>query len=118
MQLSGGQKQRLAIARAILKDPEILILDEATNALDSQSEVLVQQALEEFMTHRTVILIAHRLSTVMNADQILVIDRGRVKEAGTHRQLLRHGGVYQMLYQIQAGGFEAARKVMQEYELG
>jgi ATP-binding cassette subfamily B protein len=99
--LSGGEKQRLSIARAILKDPQILVLDEATSHLDSQSEVYVQQALEELMRDRTTVVIAHRLSTVMSADKILVMNQGRVIEQGTHEELLRRGGMYAELYHTQ-----------------
>jgi len=101
LRLSGGQKQRIAIARAILRDPKILILDEATSALDSESEHLIQQALDTLMANRTTFAIAHRLSTVMNADQILVIDGGEVIERGTHLELVQMGGRYQKLAEIQ-----------------
>lgn len=101
--LSGGEKQRLAIARVILKDPRILILDEATSSLDTASERLVQQALQPVMAGRTTIAIAHRLSTILNADLIVVIDRGRLVEQGTHRELLERGGLYAHLYQQQFG---------------
>jgi len=108
--MSGGEKQRLAIARVILKDPRVLILDEATSSLDTASERLVQQALEPLMERRTTIAIAHRLSTILAADVILVLDRGRVVERGTHTELLARGGLYASLYrqQFQSGLVEAA----------
>ena len=99
--LSGGEKQRVAIARVLLKDPRILILDEATSALDTVSERLIQAALERLMENRTTIAIAHRLSTILRADQILVYERGRILERGTHAQLLRAGGLYARLYREQ-----------------
>lgn len=101
LNLSGGQRQRIAIARAILKDPRILILDEATSALDTESEKIVQAALDRLMVGRTSFVIAHRLSTVFNADQIYVIDGGRIHEHGTHEELLAAGGIYSNLYNIQ-----------------
>ncbi len=99
---SGGQKQRLAIARALLRDPKLLILDEATSALDAESEGLVQDALAELMRGRTTLIIAHRFSTIINADKILVMDQGRIIEAGTHAQLLSRQGQYWRLFQMQA----------------
>ncbi|RME47711.1 MAG: ABC transporter ATP-binding protein [Chloroflexi bacterium] len=99
--LSGGEKQRLAIARVILKDPRILILDEATSHLDSQSEALIQEALEHILEGRTSLVIAHRLSTILAADKILVMDRGRLVEQGTHAELLDQGGLYAELYETQ-----------------
>jgi subfamily B ATP-binding cassette protein MsbA len=99
--LSGGQRQRIAIARALLRDPPILILDEATSALDTESERLVQQAIERLMQDRTVLVIAHRLATVRHADQILVLDDGRIVEQGAHEALLREGGLYQRLHDLQ-----------------
>ncbi len=99
--LSGGEKQRIALARVILKDPRLLVLDEATSSLDSESEMLIQDALKRVMAGRTSIVIAHRLSTILAADLILVLDRGRIVERGTHGQLLAQGGVYAHLYETQ-----------------
>ena len=100
--LSGGQRQRVSIARAILKNPPILILDEATSALDTESEWLVQDALERLMNTRTTVAIAHRLSTIKNADEICVMHEGRIVERGTHEQLLAAGGYYKKLHDMQA----------------
>ena len=100
-QISGGEKQRIALARVILKDPRILVLDEATSSLDSESEALIQEALKRVMAGRTSIVIAHRLSTILAADLILVLDRGRIVERGTHTELLARGGLYAHLYETQ-----------------
>ncbi|MBL8303700.1 MAG: ATP-binding cassette domain-containing protein, partial [Ideonella sp.] len=106
-ELSGGQRQRLAIARAIYKDAPVLILDEATSALDSESERLVQQALETLMRGRTSLVIAHRLSTIERADRIIAMQDGRVAEQGSHAELLAHGGLYARLHALQFGGAPA-----------
>jgi ATP-binding cassette subfamily B protein len=99
--LSGGEKQRIALARVILKDPRILVLDEATSSLDSESEALIQDALKRVMAGRTSIVIAHRLSTILAADLILVVDRGQIVERGTHDELLALNGLYAQLYETQ-----------------
>jgi len=105
VKLSGGQRQRIAIARAILKDAPILILDEATSALDSESEKLIQEALEKLMKNRTSIVIAHRLSTIANLDRIVVLNDGKVEEDGTHADLIKNKGTYAKLWAHQSGGF-------------
>lgn len=101
VKLSGGQRQRLAIARALMKDPQILIFDEATSALDTESEALVQEAINRLMSNRTSLVIAHRLSTIKNANRILVIEKGRILEMGTHNELLEKNGLYHKLYNMQ-----------------
>jgi ABC-type multidrug transport system fused ATPase/permease subunit len=101
VKLSGGQRQRLALARAILADPRILILDEATSSVDAEAEYLIQQALEEVLRGRTALVIAHRLSTIRNADKIIALEGGRIREVGNHRDLLARGGLYSQLYQRQ-----------------
>ncbi len=102
--LSGGQRQRIAIARAILRDAPLLLLDEATSALDAESETLVQTALEELMRHRTTLVIAHRLATVLSCDRILVMDQGRIVEQGTHAELVAVNGLYARLARLQFEG--------------
>jgi ATP-binding cassette subfamily B protein len=101
--LSGGEKQRVALARLLLKAPRLVVLDEATAHLDAENEVAVQRALDEAMSQRTSLVIAHRLSTIRSADQILVIDGGRVVQRGTHEELLEAGGLYRDLYETQFG---------------
>ena len=111
--LSGGEKQRVAIARVILKDPKVLILDEATSHLDSRSESLIQDAMERVMKGRTSLVIAHRLSTIIGADKILVMDQGRLVEQGGHKELLAQGGLYRTLYETQ---FNAERRLIDKGE--
>jgi subfamily B ATP-binding cassette protein MsbA len=106
LNLSGGQRQRIALARAVLRNPPLLILDEATSALDSVSEKAIQKALEEVMKGRTTIVIAHRLSTIIHADQVIVIDKGRIMDRGTHKELMESSALYQELYQTWASSDE------------
>ena len=101
MRLSGGQRQRIAIARAILRNPRLLLLDEATSALDAQSEAAVQNALENLMKNRTSLVIAHRLATVVQADRILLMDRGRIQSIGTHDSLMVESALYRTLAELQ-----------------
>lgn len=105
VKLSGGQRQRITVARALLKDAPILVLDEATSALDSQSEASIQSALEGLMVGRTVIAIAHRLSTLRQMDRILVMARGEIVEDGSHDELIQHDGLYKKLWDSQVDGF-------------
>ena len=99
--LSGGQRQRIAIARAVLRNPPVLVLDEATSALDTESERLVQEAMEGLLAGRTVFVIAHRLSTIQRADRIVVVDGGRIEQQGTHAALMEEGGLYRRLRELQ-----------------
>jgi len=105
--LSGGERQRIAIARALLKNPKVLVLDEATSALDNQSEMLIQDALEKLMAGRTTFIIAHRLSTVHNADKIIVLNKGKIVESGTHKELMANEGLYHHLYTMRLIGAES-----------
>ena len=103
IKLSGGQRQRIAIARALLKNAPILMLDEATSALDSENEMLIQKSLQNAMKGKTTLVIAHRLSTLRNMDRIVVIKNGKIIESGSHKQLLRSGGAYRKLWDMQTG---------------
>jgi ATP-binding cassette subfamily B protein len=106
IKLSGGERQRVAIARAILENKSILVLDEATSSLDSESEKAIQEAMEAAMDNKTVIIIAHRLSTIMKMDKIIVMDKGQISEQGSHKELLaKDKGIYKKLRDIQSGGF-------------
>jgi ATP-binding cassette subfamily B protein len=107
VKLSGGQRQRIAIARTVLQDPEILLLDEATSAVDTETEYLIQRSLDRLAADRTTVVIAHRLSTVRDADTIVVLDDGRVVERGTHEELLAADGLYAKLWGVQAGEIES-----------
>jgi ATP-binding cassette subfamily B protein len=110
VRLSGGQRQRIAIARAILRDPRVLLLDEALSALDAESEQIVQMALEKLMVDRTTLIIAHRLATVLKADRIVVLDRGRIVACGSHAQLMSQGGLYARLAALQFDHFKASKE--------
>jgi ATP-binding cassette subfamily B protein len=118
LKLSGGQKQRIAIARALLKDAPILILDEATSSLDSKSEHMVQQALDRLMKGRTTLIIAHRLSTIQNVDQIITLKNGRVNETGTPAELAKTKGIYAELLNLQQkGATEQGKKKLKQYDI-
>ncbi len=117
LKLSGGQKQRIAIARALLKDAPILILDEATSSLDSKSEAMVQQALERLMKGRTTLIIAHRLSTIQNVDKIISLQNGKVAEIGSPDDLASSGGIYSQLLKLQQGKTETSKKKLKEYDI-
>jgi ATP-binding cassette subfamily B multidrug efflux pump len=112
VKLSGGQRQRIAIARVLLKDAPILVLDEATSALDSEAEAAIQESLDLLMQGKTVIAIAHRLSTIARMDRLVVLDKGRIVESGTHAQLIAGGGLYARLWERQTGGFVAAEDAL------
>jgi len=101
--LSGGQRQRISIARAVLKDPPVLILDEATSAVDNETEAAIQRSMQVITQGRTTLVVAHRLSTIINADRIYVLDQGRVAETGSHAELLAGNGLYANLWKVQAG---------------
>ena len=106
VKLSWGERQRVAIARAILENKQIIVMDEATSALDSESEFLIQEAIEELMQNKTLLIIAHRLSTIMKMDKIIVMDQGKIAEKGSHKELLaKDNGIYKKLRNIQSGGF-------------
>ncbi|MEK6862811.1 MAG: ATP-binding cassette domain-containing protein, partial [Nanoarchaeota archaeon] len=105
VKLSGGEKQRVSIARAILADKKILVLDEATSSLDSQKEYDIQRDLQELMIGRTSILIAHRLSTIMRANRIIVMDKGKIVQVGNHNKLIKQKGLYKKLWNLQKGGY-------------
>ena len=109
--LSVGQKQLLSFARALAYDPKILILDEATSSIDTESEILIQKAIEKLLVGRTAIVIAHRLSTIQNADKIIVMHKGEIRETGTHQELLANRGIYYKLYQLQYKDQEIGRAV-------
>jgi ATP-binding cassette subfamily B protein len=117
LKLSGGQKQRIAIARALLKDAPILILDEATSSLDSKSERLVHEALDRLMQNRTTLIIAHRLSTIQGVDQIVTLKSGQVDEVGTPGELSRSGGIYAELLKLQQGHTEATKTKLKQYDI-
>ena len=115
LRLSGGQRQRIAVARAVLKDAPVLILDEATSSLDTKSERLVQAALDELMVGRSSLIVAHRLSTIASVDRIVTLRRGRVQEVGTPAELAVSGGIYSQLLELQQAGTKQAKKLLKEY---
>jgi ATP-binding cassette subfamily B protein len=117
LKLSGGQKQRIAIARALLKNAPILILDEATSSLDSRSEGMVQEALKRLMKDRTTLIIAHRLSTIQHVDQIVTLSNGRIDEIGTPAELAKTDGIYAQLLKLQQGHTDATKKKLKEFEI-